>query len=345
MAPLLVLVCVTFSSLLEIADSPPGTCARFLIQHFNVFRSIDEAISHKWRDIVVFTNWVKATKKTRILFLRTDEPARQRIIQEILQNLQRIPTSDPLWPYITIIDDYLNLQHTATYAIRDLTEFQEKRAEMPEHSRHLQPKTDYARLHEIARHALTVTEILKVNVETLNHIVQYHGGFMEQEQEQSHSSSSLDVTVRRTHQRLLLYAHLIYSICCRCSSYQDRMKNEIQLAFNIVSQDEAHTSVEIAKAAKTDSEAMKVTSLVALVFLPPTFISAIFSTTFFNFGADEYSWVMSRKFYIYWAVALPITLTGVLLWYFYIFGNSVVISTPNFLGKRTSKVDSADMEK
>jgi Mg2+ and Co2+ transporter CorA len=123
------------------------------------------------------------------------------------------------------------------------------------------------------------------------------------------------------------------------------MKNEIQLAFNIVSQDEAHTSVEIAKATKADSQAMKVTSLVALIFLPPTFISAIFSTTFFDFGTDENSWAMSKKFYIYWAFVLPITITGVLLWYRYIFKSFVVISTPNFLGKWTSKEDSVDVEK
>jgi len=265
------------------------------------------------------------------------------MIPEILRNLQKSPTSDPLWPYITIIDDYLNLQHMATYAIRDLTESQEKRAEVPEYSRHLQPKTDYARLHEISRHALTVTEILKVNIKTIDHIVQYHGGFMEQEQ--THSSSSLDLTVRKTHQRLLLYTHMVYSLCCRCSSYRDRMKNVIQLAFNIVSQDEAHTSVEIAKATKADSQAMKVTSLVALVFLPPTFISAIFSTTFFDFGADENSWTMSKKFYIYWAFVLPITITSVLLWYFYIFKTSVTILTTKFLTKLTSKVDSAEVEK
>lgn len=214
---------------------------------------------------------------------------------------------------------------------------------MPEHSRHLQPKTDYARLHEISRHALTVTEILQINIMTLDHIVQYHGGFMEQEQ--SRSSSSIDVTVRRTHQRLLLYAHMVYSICCRCSSYRDRMKNEIQLAFNVVSQDEAHTSVEIAKATKADSQSMKVTSLAALIFLPPTFISAIFSTTFFDFGTDENSWAMSKKFYIYWAFVLPITITGVLLWYLYISRNSVVIPTPEFLSRWTSKVDSVDVEK
>jgi hypothetical protein len=141
---------------------------------------------------------VKATKKTRILFLRTDVDAIDRIIPEIFGDLERSPINDPLWPYITIIDVYLNLQHTATYAIRDLTESQEKKAEALENSRHLQPKTNYARLHEIAKHALTVTEILKVNIKTLDNIVQYHEGFIEQEQ--SHRSSGLDVTVRRTHQ-------------------------------------------------------------------------------------------------------------------------------------------------
>jgi Mg2+ and Co2+ transporter CorA len=320
----------------------PGTGARFLIQHFNDFRSIDEAINHKWRDIIVFTNWVKATKKTKILFLRTDTKALERIMAEILENLQRSPTSDPLWPYITIIDDYLNLQHKATYAIRDLTEAQEWRAEMPADSRQLEPKTDYTRLHEISRHALTVTEILKVNIKTLGDIVKYHGEFMEQER--SNSSSGPDVTVRKTHQRFLLYAHMVHSICCRCSSYRDRMKNEIQLAFNVVSQDEAHTSVEIAKATKADSQAMKLTSLVALVFLPPTFLSAIFSTTFFEFGADENSWGISKKFYLYWVLAIPITIASVFLWYLYIFNSVVVISTPKFLGKRISKARCVDIE-
>ena len=299
-----------------------GTAARFLIQHFNDFRSIDEEITHKWRDIILYTIWVKATKKTKILFLRTDTPAIERIIPEILQNLQRSPTSDPLWPYITIIDDYLNLQHKATYAVRDLTEAQERMEDIRARSGQLGLKTNYTRLHEISRHSLTVKEILKVNIKTLDHIVQFHGGFMEQER--SSSSSGPDMTVQRTHQRFLLYAHMVHSLYCRCSSYRERIKNETLLAFNVVSQDEAHTSVEIAMATKADSQAMKLTSLVALFFLPPTFLSAIFSTTFFEFGADNNSWAVSAKFYLYWVLAIPITMASVILWYFYIF-HSVVI--------------------
>lgn len=58
---------------------------------------------------------------------------------------------------------------------------------------------------------------------------------------------------------------MVYSMHCRCDSYRDRTKNEIQLVFNVVAQKEAHVSAAISMAAKADGETMKATSLVALV--------------------------------------------------------------------------------
>ncbi|KAH8591506.1 hypothetical protein B0O99DRAFT_598091 [Bisporella sp. PMI_857] len=199
---------------------------------------------------------------------------------------------------------YLSLQHKATYAIRELTESEENTAgQRAEHARRLKTKTDYARLHEVARHAITVSEILGVNAKTLDHILKYHTDF----REHSPRESRLDTTLRRTHQRLLLYAHMAYSMHCRCISYRYRMKNEIQRVFNVVSQDDARASVEIAKAIKADSQAMKATSFIALVFLPPTYISAVFTTTFFDYGADSRSWGVSEKMWIYSAFVVPVT--------------------------------------
>lgn len=297
----------------------PGTWSRFLIQHFNASQTLGQPITHQWRDIIAFTHWLKVSKKTQIMLLGTDEPVLKRLLPTILQNLKAMPKnppSDPLWPYLSIIDNYINLQHTATYAIRDLTESEERRAD----SRQLKPSTDYARLHQVARHALTVLEILEVNVKTLDHMLKYHEGYLEH----STSEHKLDDTFRKTQQRLLLYAHMMYSIRCRCLSYRDRMKNQIQLAFNIVSQDHARASVEIAKATKEDSQAMKAISFIALVFLPPTYISAVFSTTFFEFGADSRSWAISEKIWIYFAFVLPMTFASVALWYTYIFKGSVL---------------------
>ena len=137
---------------------------------------------------------------------------------------------------------------------------------------------------------------------------------------------------------------MAYSLLCRCESYKDRVKNVIQLAFNVVSQEESHTSVEIAKAARADSQAMKITSLVALIFLPPTFISGIFSTTFFDFGVDKESWGVSDKFYIYWIFVLPITLASGVLWYFYVSKDPAVLRGPRIFGRRSSLKKLWDVE-
>ncbi|KAG9244569.1 hypothetical protein BJ878DRAFT_505644 [Calycina marina] len=51
-------------------------------------------------------------------------------------------------------------------------------------------------------------------------------------------------------------------------------------AFNLVAQYQFRSAVEISMNTATDSAAMKATSVLGLVFLPGTFISLLFSTTF-----------------------------------------------------------------
>lgn len=223
-----------------------------------------------------------------------------------------------------ILNDYVNLQHKATYAVRDLTIMEELRAENSE-----MPKSRrvYARLHDIIRWAMVVCEILEVNIKTLEYILECHDHFM-------HELSGLEpkpasnTTIHGTHQYLRFYAHMVYSMNCRCASYRDRMKNEIQLVFNVVAQSEARASMAIAMATKADSETMKATSLVALVFLPPTFISAVFSTTFFQFGSDRQPWEVSEKFWLYWAVVVPVTMVCIAIWYMCFFRSAAVFSSP-----------------
>lgn len=126
----------------------------------------------------------------------------------------------------------------------------------------------YPRLHDIARWAMVVCEILEVNIKTLEYVLDCHDHFMK-ELSDLEPKSTANPAIHGTHQYLRFYAHVIYSMNCRCASYRDRMKNEIQLVFNVVAQSEARASMAIAMATKADSETMKATSLVALVFLPP----------------------------------------------------------------------------
>ncbi|KAM3074791.1 hypothetical protein ACMFMG_008205 [Clarireedia jacksonii] len=58
-------------------------------------------------------------------------------------------------------------------------------------------------------------------------------------------------------------------------------------------------------------------ALLGVIFLPGTFLAAIFSTTFFNFQSGDNAGVVSKKFYIYWATTIPMTLFLFVLWLFW----------------------------
>ena len=224
----------------------------------------------------------------------------------------------PLWVYPIILREYDTLQHNAILHLRDLTELEEHRAEYSE-SRKL---TVYARLHEIARWTITVCEMLEVNQKTYECMIQCHEDFVK------HTSTLTagipSIPMRRIRQDLEQHVLMTSNLYRRCASYQERMRNVIQLVFNIVAQNEARSSMAIAVAMKADGQIMKATSLIALLFLPPTFISAVFSTTFFEFGADSQSWGVSQEFWIYWAVVVPVTLMCLVVWYKWFAGGTAI---------------------
>jgi hypothetical protein len=61
---------------------------------------------------------------------------------------------------------------------------------------------------------------------------------------------------------------------------------------------------------------MKALTLIGVLYLPGTFISGIFGSNFFNYspGRDGPDWNMSSKFWIYWAVTIPLTILTFLSW-------------------------------
>ncbi len=80
----------------------------------------------------------------------------------------------------------------------------------------------------------------------------------------------------------------------------------------------------LAHASKRDSTSMKWLSLIGAIFLPATYLASVFSMTFFNFqgggggGGDDGSSapppVVAPTLWIYFAIAIPMTLTIVLSW-------------------------------
>lgn len=313
-------------------NSHLDTWSKLVIQHFKPSENTSNLPVHQWNEIGTFTHTQLLTKKTKIFLTRSAAPVLDHILSSLLDEIRKKThiKVDPFWPQLIFMDGYLEYQHLATFAIRDMTHLVEDSGR----KREVEPKTDYDRLHQASRHAITVSELLEVSVKTLEHVVYYHKEFLE------HTSrrSKVGAEVRETQNTLLFQSNVMSSMSYRCSTYCARMRNEIQLgrylpsliypldrlpklpAFNLVSQDEARLSVELAKATKQDSQTMKVISALALLFLPPSYISGVFSTTFFQFGSDKGSWEVSERFWVYWVTVIPVTVVGIGVWCRFVYG-------------------------
>jgi Mg2+ and Co2+ transporter CorA len=106
--------------------------------------------------------------------------------------------------------------------------------------------------------------------------------------------------------------------------YTRRTEANRQTVYSLIAQKDNRTNFKIAEATRSESMALKVmaeataqdstsmvvVSTVTLFFLPATFLSSLFSTTFFNFQYPEPS-TMSGSQWIYWAITLPLT---IMLW-------------------------------
>lgn len=236
-------------------------------------------------------------------------PIREKLPTPILKCCVRGRLGDPFWIYEGILEEILHLQDKSVWMIRDQVRAIEKNRALV-----TQPNPDYGHLHELARHAIHVSETLDTTAKTVESILQRHAEYVA-------GVSSADKAQARASKllrdRLHFLEHMFISLKYRSASNQARLQNEIQLSFNIVAQSDARTSVEIGRAAQKDSSAMKTVAFLTLTFLPATFISAIFSTSFFNFDGGQSTWAVSDNIWIYWAVAIPVTLFTILLWYFW----------------------------
>jgi hypothetical protein len=117
-------------------------------------------------------------------------------------------------------------------------------------------------------------------------------------------------------------------LCCSATNQRQ--------AFHISAQRDSLVASRIADLARTDSASVRTISILGLVFLPGTFVSVsydvitsaathctdgsqgIFGMNFFDLSRgedDQHMWTVSSKFWVYWAVTLPLTLATILVWH------------------------------
>lgn len=248
----------------------------------------------------IFTRWIPSTNQTVILAFDLDQPWKDRFLKAVMA---RDPNwlGDPFWVYPALVEQVARAQEPSVWGIRDHVRGLETEAK-PEG----RPQPDYRRLHDISRHAIHVNETLDVSIQNLEDILMQHDNYMSTQTEALPYSEDI-------HLRLRSFLSFITNLRFRSVSNEKRLQNEVQLAFNTVAQHDASVTLEIGRATQLDSATMKTIAFVTLTFLPPTFICAIFSMSFFDFGGDS-GWTMSNQFWIYWVFAIPTTIFTTLIW-------------------------------
>ncbi|KAL2864027.1 uncharacterized protein BJX67DRAFT_229958 [Aspergillus lucknowensis] len=105
---------------------------------------------------------------------------------------------------------------------------------------------------------------------------------------------------------------------------KERVEGQHSTLFNLITQNDsllstsiAQDSREIAAASKRDSSSMKILAFLTTFFLPGTFVATFFSMPLFDWSETSISHVANKHFWVFWALAAPLTVTvmaGVVAW-------------------------------
>ncbi|KAJ5893226.1 hypothetical protein N7495_004917, partial [Penicillium taxi] len=266
-------------------------------------KHVQTSSDYEWIILNIFTRWIPSLNQTFLLIFDLAEFYWEPMLQSI-SKLVKSYLSIPFWPYSHVLEILVSIEASAIWAIRDQVRAIEKDINSN------RPQPDYRRMHDIARHAIHVSESLDVSVQNIETIIKKYSLYIKSQPRNSYSGEDEDLK-----NKIEFFGCFIASLRHRSISNEKRLQNEIQLAFNIVAQGNAETSVQIGRAAQVDNSTMKTIAFVTLAFLPPTFISSIFSMSFFQSGNN--GWGMSDKFWIYWAFAIPTTIATVVVWQYW----------------------------
>ncbi|KAI9692698.1 MAG: hypothetical protein M1820_009449 [Bogoriella megaspora] len=280
-----------------------------------------------WYEMGFFVHW-KPPHSTTILCFDVPQHLQASIQSSSARLAEGIDFSDPYAIFPIVFDEVIALYDDSVWSLRNHISAREA-------SRLQEP--DYPLLHEIARHVTHVSETLMVASKSIRSLLQHQQDFMNKHFK---SDRTWDATQSQFHFRL----QIIQNIHSRSESNRARLQNEISLAFHLAAQRDSQIQVQIGKEANKEAASMRTIAVVTLTILPATFISSLFSMSFFHFepaqGAVSASFTVSEKFWMYWAIAAPLTIAALALWTFW--GTNSSRETPESINRLVkSKLSSA----
>ncbi|KAB5572487.1 hypothetical protein GE09DRAFT_1099696 [Coniochaeta sp. 2T2.1] len=123
------------------------------------------------------------------------------------------------------------------------------------------------------------------------------------------------ITGRRLKKRLKEIIHDYDKNIRECNMALEGLALATQMSWNQISYQDTQTNLRIASDAKYDSSHMKIIATMTMVFLPATFVSSVFSMSFFDWDPPEGKQIVSHYAWIYPVIVAVITIIVVGVWY------------------------------
>jgi hypothetical protein len=139
----------------------------------------------------------------------------------------------------------------------------------------------------------------------------------------AYEASALDgvsLTMRTKKERIQAQLNVLYSAASQKENAIALQYSRMAQEQNEIAQKDVQLNTRIATSTKSDSIAMTTFTFITAVFLPPTYVAGLFSMNMFDWmtgGLDD-TGRLSRLFWVYWVVTLPLTavvLVGWWAWY------------------------------
>ncbi|KAG9515019.1 hypothetical protein KCU93_g9588, partial [Aureobasidium melanogenum] len=167
-------------------------------------------------------------------------------------------------------------------------------------------------LHEMARHTAHATETAQVAGNVIERMASECEALAEREND--------DDAEQAMHERLeslRMHHSMMLGVAARSISNEKRLSNEINLVFNMMAQKDNGVNLQIARATRADSVAMKTIAIVTLTFLPATYVSAILGMNFFSYNPDTHGGhiTYSPDLWLYFVVSIPLTIAVLTIWW------------------------------
>ncbi|KAG8630893.1 hypothetical protein KVT40_000033 [Elsinoe batatas] len=319
---------------------------RSLFKRFPSLENADRRVNDPtpattWTSFASYSKWEPAGRLTVLVNLERAQFLELLGISRLLdESLVQRCVADPYAFHAAMIEQMLHVCNLAIWSVRKSMRLFEdevltERINKPTKSEG--PVSD-VRLLEVPEHFAHCSELAASAGEIVEAMVEEHATFIE---DNANIPALSKRVARNVSKDLKAHRALFKCLGYRAASHQSILSHNISMAIvkmqqrdSQIQRKDSKTAAKIAELARADSSSTKTISVLGLLFLPSTFVCSLFSTTFFSLqpasdlqgqadaapsrtGADRLPtyWLLSDRFWIFWAVSIPLTLFTLSFWY------------------------------